>query len=437
VESPTRSATQGTADGAGDPRAGHPALGAILTRLAAGEGTFDRPPLIDVLLAVALALPAGLQLASEPFTPRVPGAADIAAGWVGWLLFAGMFTPLAWRRVAPTVTIALTGTCTAVASGLGMSHELAFVAVFVALYSVAAYGTRSDSRASLLVTLGVVGVSLAVLSVRGVRLGLAVTAVNVFAFVGVWAIGDRTRVRRELLAEVTARAEEAERSRDLAADLAVAAERARIARELHDVVAHAVSIVVVQAGAGRRIVSRDPGAAADALAAIEDSGRDALTELRRVVGVLRDPDPEGGLAPQPTVADLPGLVARLVEVGLPVTLTTSGQMRGMPTAVELSAYRIVQEALTNVLKHAGEVARVEVQLRYHGRGLTVTVVDDGSGTSGGAIASGAGLVGMRERAALVGGRLDAGPRPRGGFEVCAELPTDGRDALRAGEGWQG
>jgi signal transduction histidine kinase len=223
-------------------------------------------------------------------------------------------------------------------------------------------------------------------------------------------VGDRER-----------RAELAERERDVAAREAVVEERARIARELHDAIAHNVSMVVMQAGAERRVLDNGGGSTRETLETIEQVGRGALTEMRRMIGMLRS-DERDPLAPQPGLGDLPTLVGQVRDAGLPVELTVEGERLDLPVGVELSAYRIVQEALTNTLKHAGD-ARATVVVRYRPDSLELEIEDDGNG-AGAAIASGGhGLVGMRERVALYGGRFDAGRRLGGGFAVCAVLPT--------------
>ncbi len=213
----------------------------------------------------------------------------------------------------------------------------------------------------------------------------------------------------------------AERERDLAAREAVVEERARIARELHDVIAHNVSIMVVQAGAERRALGNGSGSTREVLETIEQIGRSALTEMRRLVGMLRS-DAHDPLSPQPGLDDLTTLVTQVREAGLPVELHVAGEPRALPVGIELSAYRIVQEALTNALKHAGE-ARAEVYLRYGADSLELEVLDDGAGALTRHSRGGHGLVGMRERAALYGGRLDAGERPEGGFSVRVMLPV--------------
>jgi signal transduction histidine kinase len=223
-------------------------------------------------------------------------------------------------------------------------------------------------------------------------------------------VGDRER-----------RAQLAERERDLAAREAVVEERARIARELHDAIAHNVSMMVVQAGAERRVINQEHGATKEVLATIERIGRDALTEMRRLVGMLRSHGTDE-LAPQPGLNDLPTLVTQVGEAGLPVELELEGEPRQLPVGIELSAYRIIQEALTNALKHAGQ-AHAVVRVRYGADSLELEIVDDGPGGQTPVASGGHGLAGMRERVALYGGRLDAGRRPSGGFVVRVLLPV--------------
>ena len=217
------------------------------------------------------------------------------------------------------------------------------------------------------------------------------------------------------------RADLAEREREVAAREAVVEERARIARELHDAIAHNVSMMVVQAGAERRVLDEDQESTRDVLETVEQIGRNALTEMRRLVGMLRTDD-DDPLTPQPGLGDLARLVRQVRDAGLPVELRVEGEPRELPVGLELSAYRIVQEALTNALKHAGD-ARATVRVRYTDDSLELEVVDDGVGAhaepAGG---GGHGLVGMRERVALYGGRFEAGRRPAGGFTVRVLLP---------------
>ncbi|MDX6413814.1 MAG: hypothetical protein QOH23_1224 [Gaiellaceae bacterium] len=222
-------------------------------------------------------------------------------------------------------------------------------------------------------------------------------------------VGDRER-----------RAQIAERERDLVAREAVVEERARIARELHDVIAHHVSMIVLQAGAERRVLDGANASTREVLETVEQTGRSALTEMRRLLGMLRG-DANEPLTPQPGLGDVPVLVKQLREAGLPVELHVEGERGELPVGIELSAYRIVQEALTNALKHAGE-ASASVNIRYGPDSLELEIADDGTGASAPVSSGGHGLVGMRERVALYGGSLDAGRRPSGGFVVRVLLP---------------
>jgi signal transduction histidine kinase len=243
-----------------------------------------------------------------------------------------------------------------------------------------------------------------------------------------WYVGRRVRLREQRAGQL--RREQAAEARRI-----VIEERTRIARELHDVVAHRVSLMTVQAGAAKAVAGEDPEGALRAMGAVEEAGRQALDELRHLLGVLRPETDLDGLGPQPGLADLPRLVEQTRGAGLDVSLVANGVAAGLPARVDLFAYRIVQEALTNVLKHAGPGARTEVRLGTDRRGIVIEVLDDGRGATvlpgpdpDDAGARGHGIVGMRERARLLGGTLDAGPRPGGGFSVVAHLPTGGEPA---------
>jgi len=225
---------------------------------------------------------------------------------------------------------------------------------------------------------------------------------------------------RQVIRDRDRRAELAERERDLVAREAVAEERARVARELHDVVAHSVSVMVIQAQAGPRLL-REPERLRSVFGSIETSGKDALVELRRLLGVLRTPGHEVELGPQPGLGSLDALVAHVRAAGLPVQVRIEGEPRELPVGIDLSAYRIIQEALTNSLKHAGR-AEAEVFLRYRPSSLDVEIVDNGSADGAGVQGSGHGLIGMRERVALYGGALHAGARNGHGYAVRATLP---------------
>jgi signal transduction histidine kinase len=227
---------------------------------------------------------------------------------------------------------------------------------------------------------------------------------------------------RRVLGDRERRAQLAERERDVAAREAVVGERARIARELHDAIAHNVSMMVLQAGAERRTLDGQQGGTHAVLQTIEQTGRGALTEMRRLVGMLRE-DGEDELSPQPGLDDLPHLAAQVREAGLPVELAVEGDKRPLPVGIELSAYRIVQEALTNALKHAGN-ATASVRVRYGDDTLELEIIDDGPGSVPPiATGGGHGLTGMRERVALYGGRIDTGHKASGGFRVLVLLPV--------------
>ena len=240
-----------------------------------------------------------------------------------------------------------------------------------------------------------------------------------------WFFGSALGSRTEQTRELRERVEAAERARAIAAERATAEERARIARELHDVVAHSVSVMVVQASGVRRLLREEQHREREALLSVEQIGRQALTEMRRMLGVMRSgEDSPAALAPQPGLQHLDRLIAQVEEAGLPVTLRVEGHRPELSPGVDLSAYRIVQEGLTNALKHA-KGAHAEVLVRYIDTSVELEIADDGPGVPGGD-GMGHGLVGMRERVALYGGTIEAGPRDGGGFVLRAQLPVEGR-----------
>jgi signal transduction histidine kinase len=254
---------------------------------------------------------------------------------------------------------------------------------------------------------------------------------NYLIFVTAFLLGDNLRTRRAYVAELEARAERAERDREALTRRAVAQERARIAREMHDVVAHSVSVMVVQSGAARR--TSDPDKAHALAGQIEATGRQALTELRRLLGVLRggETSTPPSLAPQPALDQLETLLEHMRAAGLDCELTLTGRRRALSPGVDLTAFRIIQEALTNCLKHAGP-ARASVSVDFGDRLLSLVVTDDGRGvipspTPGDPTSGGHGLIGMRERVAVFGGSLWAGPRRGGGYDVIAQLPLGRED----------
>jgi len=323
---------------------------------------------------------------------------------------------LYWRRSHPLAVLGVTVIATALASGIGYAPMAAGYAMTVALYSV---GRHASSDLWSYIGLGG---TFALLGLDYVRGQLTVTA---FAFGIVvqsmaWYIGRLVRTRAEQAAQL-------ERERAGEADRAVAEERTSIARELHDVVAHRVSLMTVQAGAAKTIAGDNPQAALQAMEAVEHAGREALDELRHLLGVLRPKADGGSLGPQPGLAGVPRLVDQFREAGLDVSLTMSDVPTDLPARVDLSAYRIVQEALTNVLKHAGPGARTEVRVNLDNEVVSIEVTDDGHAVTT-LPGSGHGIMGMRERAQLLGGSLTAGPRVDGGFRVMARLPIGGGPA---------
>jgi signal transduction histidine kinase len=354
-----------------------------------------------------------LMTAAQPTPPR----GMLALGYALALLHT---LPLAARRRFPGTVLGISVASGLAVAALGMP-EILGIAILVAVYSVAAYGDRWVSLAGLAAAeLG----SAAVQLTPG-KFQTPTVVSNALIFAAAWLLGHFVGVRRAYTARLEQTAE-LERARAEQARRAVAEERLRLARELHDVVAHSISVIAVQSGVGAHVAQTQPEEAAKALAAIEVTSRAALTELRRLLGVLRQEDePQGDLAPVPGLADLDSLLAEVAKAGLAVRLQVEGRPAQLPAGVDLSAYRIVQEALTNVVKHAGP-ARAQVAIRYRDHEVMVEVTDDGRGaaapTGDGRARVGHGLIGMRERVAVFGGDLQTGPRPGGGFRVAARLP---------------
>jgi signal transduction histidine kinase len=392
------------------------------------RGPFARwPRAADAVLAIAVFL-------GTVFVVDGPGDA-LAIRPIGdvpipaLLVFAAASAALYWRRRAPLAVLGVALAAWAVTIGSGYA-DLGGVAI-IALYSAGRHAT--DDRWA---PVGVAA-SIAVLNVDGLTdpapWGEAVFG-GVVMFVA-WYVGRRLRLRQERAAQLLR--EQAAEARRI-----VTEERTRIARELHDVVAHRVSLMTVQAGAAKAVAAEDPEGALRAMGAVEEAGRQALDELRHLLGILRPETDLDGLGPQPGLADLPRLVEQIREAGVDVSVTMDGIRAPLPARVDLFAYRIVQEALTNVLKHAGPSAHTEVRLGTDRSGIVIEVLDDGHANKGSESPSGRqledsdrqirrsghGIIGMRERALLLGGTLDARPRPGGGFGVVAHLPTGGEPA---------
>jgi signal transduction histidine kinase len=343
---------------------------------------------------------------------------------LGLALLLVQVLPLLWRRSHPSIALLLVGGAFGARVLLGFSPGIAGFGLLVAMYSVAAYEPRARRLVFLVMAgLGFVA-GFVVFGVTGNPRSFAITVPSLF-FVAAWLIGDYLRTRRAYVAQLEERAARLERERDQDRRLAADEERTRIARELHDVVAHDVSVIAIQAGAARAVQSSKPEAAAQALGLIETTARETLIELNRLLGVLRSsngatPD----RSPQPGIGQLAGLVEELRAAGLEVDARVEGEAQPLPPALDLSAYRIVQEATTNVLKHA-RARRVDIRVHYSPTMLALDVRDDGAGRGGDpASSSGHGLIGMRERVALFGGQLRAGRDPAGGFSVHARLPIE-------------
>src|SRR4051812_18017460 len=367
------------------------------------------PSRLDAALATALFVPALVQVLAVP----------IAARPVGVVIAAFSTLPVAWRRIAP-VPAALVGSLPWVVPAHGFVY-LGYVAAFILYYSAAAHEESDRTLAAGLV----VGI---VLSVVGTILNAEAWQEIFGALSTVLApalAGRVVRRERRRQAELEALTRHLEAERDLRERAAVAEERGRIARELHDVVAHALSVIAIQADAAEAALDRDPDRSRRPLDAIRSESRRALAEMRRLLGVLRTPEGEPENAPQPGLGELSALVARARAAGLPVELRESGPRHPLPASLDLSAYRIVQEALTNVARHAPG-ARTTVALDWGDGALGITVRDLGAGAgasvNGNGHGGGHGLVGMRERARIHGGTVEAQPVAGGGFEVRASLP---------------
>ena len=336
---------------------------------------------------------------------------------IGWPLLALQVVPLAWRRQAPTVVAALS---TGGALLYGMSYLPDAPVMFgplLAFYTVAAFRPRSVSVPVAVAVMGLAALSI----VFGDDSDAADVAVNYFAGITAFVVGDTTRGQRERTAWLEERRADAERR-------AVSDERIRIARDLHDVVAHHVSVIAVQAEGAQSVIAVSPERAEKAMADVADTARTALGELRRMLGVLRTGD---GRAPQPDLAAVDDLVESVRRTGLAVNLRTTGPARPVGGLVGVAAYRVVQEALTNVVRHA-RAHQADIEVAFADGDLVITVADDGRAGGAGANgdgdpsrAGGFGIAGMRERVATLGGELDAGARPDGrGFLVRARLPLD-------------
>ncbi|KAA9129647.1 sensor histidine kinase [Marinihelvus fidelis] len=339
-------------------------------------------------------------------------------------VFVGNFA-LLWRRSHP-VTVHGVVLAASILAYLGSMTSGVFALVF-SLYALGRY--TADDRQSLLgmlAALAWVATDLMVLGTPSVGSVIAAGLVMLL-----WYIGRRVRFRGEYLRVLEERAAALEREKTAGAERAVAEERTRIARELHDVVAHQLSLMTVQAGAAQTVARTDPDAAAEAMTAVQRAGRQALAEMRHLLGVLRPAADGDKLGPQPGAADLPRLVERVNEAGPTVTLQMPKDLPGLPARLDLAIYRIIQEALTNVIKHAGAGASATARVDQREAQIEISVVNSGGGVPAQNAdlpahqRQGHGLVGMRERVEMLGGTVAAGPAEDGGFEVRATLPLAG------------
>ncbi|WP_420708764.1 sensor histidine kinase [Streptomyces sp. NRRL S-378] len=393
-----------------------PALGRPVRRLRGA-----RPWVVDLGLTVLVQL-----AVTMPFVlPREPGLPPVT--WASYAVTTLGVLPLVWRRRRPVrvlVAILLIGGVYRVAMD-GPGQPLPYAGL-MAFYTVA---LQCPGRVRAVVGAGSVG---AVAASVGLGTGTArELSFTLFCAGAAYALGRLQFTRQAYTTAVEERAEQLERAKRIEAEQAVARERARIAREMHDVLSHAVSIMIVQAEAGPVAVRRAPERAEAAFEAISETGREAMAQLRTMLGVLREADGPAPREPQPGVAALPALLERVRRGGPEIAYEVTGEVGGLPSAVDTAVYRIVQEALTNVVKHA-RARRVGVRLHHGDRELEITVTDDGRGPAddgrgpagGGGSGGGHGLIGIRERAAAHGGTAQCGPRRDGaGFEVRAVLVT--------------
>ena len=374
---------------------------------------------VDVLLAIGIGL---VQVLGVVISERVGRSPDWRApDTLAYLLLTAGAAVLLFRRRWPLGVLAVTVACGLAYAARTYPEGPSQLAVYPALWTVALTVPRRQARLAAAATALVAAASELFLygdtMFDGEPLYAAVTV-----FAAMWW-GEAVRARRAYVAELRDRAERAERTREEEARRRVDEERMRIARELHDVVSHTIGVISVQAGVAAHLLHRRPDKAADSLAAIRQASDEALGELHAMLGVLREGEGDGGrapLAPAPGLAELDALVAQAAGTGVEVEVSVEGAPRRLPPAVDLACYRVVQESLTNVVRHAG-ASRAEITVSRHAGQVVVEVTDDGR-ANGNGNGSGQGILGMRERARALGGSLEAGPRPGGGFRVRATLP---------------
>lgn len=370
------------------------------------------PYVVDSALAALVLFAVSLQW-------LFPGEGGEPLSWQGWLLGAGTAVPLVWRRRAPFATAWVVSAATPAMAMYHAPPPDVLYGGLVVLYTVAAQCPAWQRRLMLVGWL--VGASVTMALKEDSR--PFEYAFHLLSLICAYGFGRLARVQRAYTAALEDRARRLEREHAADTARAMAQERARIARDMHDILAHAVSLMVVQAEAGPVVVRSDPERAEAAFDAIAGAGRDAMAQLRRILGVLKEEQRKDGSGrrPQPGVTALPGLLHQVAEsTGLRVGLGTSGEPRPLSADTEVAVYRVVQEALTNTVKHA-HASAATVELDWKDDELTVTVSDDGRGPAG--TPGGHGLIGLRERAAACGGTAEAGRGPDGGFRVAVRLPV--------------
>lgn len=380
----------------------------------------ERPRLADALIALLLTAFTLLGGVLNEISPDGPPSSPSWTIPVVTLLAVATF----WRRTRTVAVFVLVAAVSLVLAALGINDAISLPAL-VMLYTVA---SRRPRREATFAWLTMLAIGLLLILRSGETLDYA-AAIALSALVTVpYAIGIAVGNRRQLVAALRDRAERAEAEVEARSRLAMLEERARISRELHDVLAHGLTVMIAQSEGAASVAEADPARAAEAMRTVASTGRESLAELRRLVAAERVEVGDAGaadLAPVPGLDDLDGLVARVRDAGLPVRLTRSGTVPDVPDDVGRAVYRVVQESLTNVLKHGGRGAHADVALTVADDALEVTVADHGGVRAGGAGSpgrGGAGLVGMRERVTMLGGELDAGPSPEGSWVVRARLP---------------
>ncbi|WP_235912276.1 sensor histidine kinase [Ruania zhangjianzhongii] len=388
--------------------------------------SWARPFTVDAIIAAILVFTLGMLSVAIGIA-----SSSAVGGIVAALTGLGMPAALAWRRTRPVAS-------SVAVYAMALAHVLAGViltgsdvVIFIALYSVTVYGPVWARRTALfsgifgcLIIGGWLFFARGEVTTSAVVASLSVAGLLSAFVLGTWAIALMRRARVVQIETLAERAARLEVERDQQAQIATAAERARIAREMHDIVAHSLSVIIAQADGGRYAAATSPEAATHALTTISETGRDALADMRRILGVLRsDGRGDAALTPQPAQADLDTLVAHVRDTGLAVSLVRMGTARALPPGAGLTIYRIAQESLTNILKHAGPGAGATVLLQWTPASLVLQIDDDGRGAAASSDGAGQGLLGMRERATMLGGTLATGPRPGGGYRVHAEIPV--------------